>query len=356
MHGDDRYCVLMHADGAGTKSALAYLHYRVHRDVKIFCGIAQDSFVMNLDDLVSVGATGPFVFANIINRNAKRVGEEVLQTIIEGYQQFSDLLAEYEIEAIPCGGETADVGDLVRTLVVDSVLTCRMRRADYIDCSLIRPGLVIVGLSSFGQAIYEEQYSSGIGSNGFTSARHEVLGARYRVEFPETYSPDITELAYTGEFQLDDKLPGTNSTIGDALLAPTRTYAPIVKRILRDAREGIIAIVHNTGGGQTKCLNFGDSIRYVKDNLFDPPPIFSFMAEKVGIPIYEMFRVFNMGHRLELYCQEEVAGDIISIAKEFGVDARVVGRTERTTHTARNELFITSGSRTLTYSRETTMG
>jgi phosphoribosylformylglycinamidine cyclo-ligase len=322
------HCLLVHADGAGTKSAVAYIHFRRHGDAGIFRGIAQDSLVMNLDDLACVGATGPFALSNTIGRNAKLVPGDVLRAIITGYEDLAERLGSLGIVVRSCGGETADVGDLVRTIVVDSVLATRMKRKDFIDCSALRPDQVIVGLASYGQATYESAYNSGIGSNGFTSLRHELLTGRYRKEFPETFAPDIGDLAYNGKFDIDDPLPGTSMTVGEAILSPTRTYAPVIRRIVEGHREQISAILHNTGGGQTKCLNFGNNVRYVKDHLFPAPPIFEFLKQHTNLPQRELFRVFNMGHRMEIYCNPEASESIVAISESFGVGARVVGHTE----------------------------
>ena len=322
------HCFLLHADGAGTKSAIAYIHFRRHGDAAIFQGIAQDALVMNLDDLVCVGAMGPFVLSNTIGRNAKLVPGEVLRAVVAGYEGLAERLGVLGIEIHSCGGETADIGDLVRTIVVDSVLATRMARRDFIDCGKVRQDQAIVGLASSGQATYESAYNSGIGSNGFTSLRHELLTARYREEFPETFAPEIGDLAYIGRFDIDDPLPGTSMTVGDALLSPTRTYAPIIREIVERYKGHISAILHNTGGGQTKCLNFGNNIRYIKDNLFPAPPIFEFLGQQTGLPKREMFRVFNMGHRMEICCDPDVSAGIIAISEKFGVSGRVVGRTE----------------------------
>ena len=324
----DDYCFLLHADGAGTKSALAYLHYQRHGDPAIFRGIAHDSLVMNLDDLLCVGATGSFVFSNTIGRNAKLIPTAVLHEIIEGYEQLISMLANYGIEIISCGGETADVGDLVRTVIVDSTLATRMRRDDIIDASKVKPDHEIVGLASFGQAIYEQSYNSGIGSNGFTMIRHEVLTGRYKQEFPETFDPSIADLAYTGRFDIDELIPGTDLRLDQALLSPTRTYAPVMLKILAVHGGRISAIFHNTGGGQTKCLGFGHGIRYVKDNLFPLPPVFRFIKDSVGLPMREMARVFNLGHRMEIVCEPSFTSEVLEIAKQFGIDAQVVGRVQ----------------------------
>jgi phosphoribosylformylglycinamidine cyclo-ligase len=322
------HCVLSHADGAGTKAALAYIQYLRHQRPEVFVGIAQDSLVMNLDDLLCVGATGPFIYSNTIGRNSKQIPGEVIRAIIHGYEEFADRLRPYGVELVSCGGETADVGDLVRTIIVDSSIVTRMRRADFIDCSRVQAGHVIVGLASFGRASYESTENSGIGTNGFTALRHGVLTSEYREQFPQTYAPEIAGLAYTGRYDLDSPLPGTPMTIGDASLSPTRTYAPIVLKVVREMRPFISAIFHNTGGGQTKCMGFGRDVRYVKDNLFEPPPIFRFIRSETGIRLREMLRTFNMGHRLEIVCDRGVADRVLQISADHEVAARIIGRVE----------------------------
>jgi phosphoribosylformylglycinamidine cyclo-ligase len=328
LGGSPDHCFLLHADGAGTKAALAYMHYRRHKDASIFHGIAQDSMVMNLDDLACVGAAGPFALSNTIGRNAKLVPGEVIEAVITGYEMLAEKLKGHGIEIYGCGGETADVGDLVRTIIVDSVMAVRMERDAFIDCSRVEGGQEIVGLASSGRAVYEDAYNSGVGSNGFTALRHEILAGKYCEEFPETFAPEIAGLAYNGKWDIDDGLPGTEMTVGEALLSPTRTYAPVLRDIISRHRESISAIFHNTGGGQTKCLTFGRDIRYVKDNLFPAPPIFAFVKEQTGLPEREMYRVFNMGHRVEIVCKPGVSSAIVDIAGRFGVEARIVGHTE----------------------------
>lgn len=325
--GDPDFCAAMHADGAGTKSALAYIKYRETGDVSAFFDLAQDSAVMNLDDLLCVGATGPFVMSNTIGRNAHRVGGEAIAAVIAGYQAFVDKMRDFGIEIVLSGGETADVGDLVGTLIVDSTFFVRMRRRDVIDCSAIRPGDVIVGLASFGQAVYEDRYNAGMGSNGLTGARHLLLCSDYAEKYPETYSSTIDRaMVYSGKYRLEDRLPGAEVSVGDAILSPTRTYAPIVGRLL--GRAGLHAMIHCTGGGQVKCRSFGRGIHYIKDNLFPTPPLFAAIAQSGQIAPREMYQVFNMGHRMELYCTEEFAKFAIETAESFGVAARIVGRTE----------------------------
>ena len=329
ISNQEDYCFLLHADGAGTKSSLAYLQYKENNDPSVFRGIAQDSLVMNLDDLLCVGALGPFILSNTIGRNYKLIDGEIIKQIIEGYQDQANLMKEHGIDVVNCGGETADLGDLVRTVIIDSTIAVRMKRSHFIDASLVKPDQVIVGLSSSGQATYETKYNSGIGTNGFTSARHEVLNN----EYPESFAPEIYDLAYTGKFKLSDKLKDTPLTVGEALLSPTRTYAPILKLVLDEYRDNISAIFHNSGGGQTKCINFGENIRYVKDNLFNTPPIFNLIRESNNLSNHEMYRVYNMGSRMEIVCDSKVADKIIDISNKFKVDAQVIGRTEKSDKT-----------------------
>jgi phosphoribosylformylglycinamidine cyclo-ligase len=327
--GSPDHCVVMHADGVGTKSAIAYIHYRRHGDAKIFRSLAQDSLVMNLDDLLCVGCTGPFVFSNTIGRNAKRIPGEVVSEIIRGYEEFAERLRPFGVELVSCGGETADLGDLVRTVVIDSSMTAQMRREDFIDCSRVSPGHAIVGLASFGRASYETDWNSGIGTNGFAALRHALFKSEYREEFPETHAPEIGKAAYRGKHDIDDILPGTSCSLGEACLSPTRTYAPVILPIIRDYRRHISAIFHNTGGGQTKCLNFGKDVKYVKDDLFPPSPIFEFLRSETDLTVREMAQIFNIGHRMEIVCDPKIVKDIAAIAANFSVEAKLVGHVER---------------------------
>lgn len=326
LTGSPEHCMLLHADGAGTKSALAYVHFRRHGDPTVFRGIAQDSLVMNLDDLLCVGATGPYVISNTIGRNAKLVPSSVLQEIIGGYEALIGHLAQHGVEVFSCGGETADVGDLVRTVIVDTTIATRMLRGDFIDCSRVKPGHVIVGFASFGKATYEAADNSGIGTNGFTAARHEVLSSRFKVEYPESFAPEIADLAYLGSSDIDDMLPGTSATIGEALLSPTRTYAPVMVRVMPKYRRHISAVFHNSGGGLTKCLSFGNGVTYEKTNLFDVPPVFDFIRRQSHLPLRELVRVFNMGQRMELVCDPSVASEIVAVSQEYGIAAKVIGK------------------------------
>ncbi|MBE6612634.1 MAG: phosphoribosylformylglycinamidine cyclo-ligase, partial [Ruminococcaceae bacterium] len=297
--GDPDYCAAMHADGAGTKSSLAYIKYKETGDISALYNIAQDSVVMNLDDLLCIGATDGFVLSNTIGRNAHRVGGEAIKAVIDGYTDFCEMLRSYGVGIIMSGGETADVGDLVNTLIVDSTFFVRMKRSDVIDCDNIKPGDVIVGLASFGKAAYEKAYNAGMGSNGLTAARHLMLSHEYAAKYPETYSNTIDESkVYCGSYGVNDILPGTDVTVVDAVLSPTRTYAPIIKEILDTKREAVHGMIHCTGGGQAKCKNFGNGIHYIKDNLFDTPPLFREIRKNADIGDREMYQVFNMGHRM----------------------------------------------------------
>ncbi len=345
--GSPDHCVLLHADGAGTKSSLAYLHYQRHRDPAIFQGIAQDSLVMNLDDMLCVGALGPYVLSNTIGRNAKLIPGEVVEAVITGYEAVSRSLEPFGFHITACGGETADVGDLVRTIIVDSSVATRMERAAFINTSQVKAGHHLVGLASFGQATYETKPNSGIGTNGFTALRHGLLAPRYRDEYPESFAPEIYEMAYTGAFDIDDPLPDTSFTVGEACLSPTRTYAPVVAQVLQNFRGAISAIFHNTGGGQTKCLNFGSNVRYVKDNLFPAPPLFRFLRQTTGSPLREMLRVFNMGHRMEFACEPSATQGIIEITRSFGIEAQVVGRVEPLE--GRKELIVETQGETVEF-------
>lgn len=329
--GDPGWCAAMHADGAGTKAALAYLKYRETGDFSAYFDIAQDSMVMNLDDLLCVGVCDGFVMSNTIDRNAHRVDGNAIRLIIDGYQSFVNKLKSFGVNITMCGGETADVGDLASTLIVNSTLFVRMRRSDVIDCANIAPGDVIVGLASFGKSFYEDKYNAGMGSNGLTAARHLLLSKYYAEKYPETYSPTIDySKVYCGKYMLGDELPdGGGITVGDAMLSPTRTYAPIIRELLTTCRSEIDGIIHCTGGGQVKCRNFGEGLHYVKDDLFDAPPLFRAIYESGDIGAKEMYQTFNMGHRLELFCSPATAPKIIACAEKYGVDAKIVGRVEK---------------------------
>lgn len=330
LGGDPDYCNIMHADGAGTKSSLAYAYWRETGDLSVWRGIAQDALVMNTDDLLCVGATDNILVSSTIGRNKLLVPGEVIRAIIEGTDDLLRQLRDMGIGIYATGGETADVGDLVRTIIVDSTVTCRMRRADVIDNARIRPGDVIVGLASFGQATYEAAYNGGMGSNGLTSARHDVFAKYLAEKYPETFDHSVpAELVYSGTRHLTDDVAGTTTDAGRLVLSPTRTYAPVVKKLLDLMRPRIHGMVHCTGGAQTKVLHFvGDDCHVVKDNLFPLPPLFRLIQQESGTDWQEMYKVFNMGHRLEVYVSPEDAQAVVDVSQAFHIDARVVGRIE----------------------------
>lgn len=329
LAGDEDYCIVMHADGAGTKSALAYMYWKETGDLSVWKGIAQDALVMNLDDLLCVGATNKILLSSTIGRNKNLVPGEVISAIINGTEELLEQLRGFGIDIHSTGGETADVGDLVRTIIVDSTVVCRMRREDVIDNACIKAGNVIVGLASFGQATYEVNYNGGMGSNGLTSARHDVFNKKLGEIFPESFDPAVPrDLVYSGSKNLTEAIAETPLDAGKLVLSPTRTYAPIVEKVLKRYRKKIDGMVHCSGGAQTKVLHFIDQLHVVKDNLFPVPPLFRLIQQESGTDWQEMYTVFNMGHRMEIYTDQETANDIIRIAKEFSVDARVVGRVE----------------------------
>ncbi|MCB9169921.1 MAG: phosphoribosylformylglycinamidine cyclo-ligase [Flavobacteriales bacterium] len=330
LTGSPEHCIVMHADGAGTKSALAYAYWRGTGALDVWHGIAQDALVMNLDDLICVGAVDNILVSSTIGRNKRLVPGEVVKALIEGTESFMQRMRELGIGIHGTGGETADVGDLVRTVIVDSTVTCRMRRDSVIDNARIRHGDAIVGLASSGQATYEAEYNSGIGSNGLTSARHDVFNKAVGEAWPETYDPGTpTTLTYCGDALLTDPLEGTPLDMGRAVLSPTRTYAPIVREVLARMPAQVHGIVHCSGGAQTKVLHFIDDLRVIKDDLFPVPPLFSAIQHRSRTDWSEMYRVFNMGHRMELYVPEEQAEEIIDVAASFGVEGRVVGHVEQ---------------------------
>lgn len=330
LTGDEEYCLIMHADGAGTKSSLAYMYWKETGDLSVWKGIAQDALVMNIDDLLCVGATDRILLSSTIGRNKNLVPGEVISAIINGTEELIAELREYGILIHSTGGETADVGDLVRTIIVDSTVTARMKRSEVIDNANIQPGDVIVGLASFGQAIYESQYNGGMGSNGLTSARHDVFSKILAEKYPETYDPSVPlELVYSGTKNLLDQVEGSPINAGQLVLSPTRTYAPIIKKILAQYQSDTLhGMVHCSGGAQTKILHFVDNLHIIKDNLFEIPPLFKLIQEQSGTDWKEMYKVFNMGHRMEIYCAPEIANDLIAISQSFGVDAQIVGRVE----------------------------
>ena len=327
--GNPEYCNIMHADGAGTKSSLAYMYWKETGDISVWRDIAQDALIMNIDDLLCVGATDNILVSSTIGRNKLLVGGEVISAIINGTEELLAELREMGVGVYSTGGETADVGDLVRTIIVDSTVTCRMKRSDVIDNGNIRGGDVIVGLSSSGQASYESKYNGGMGSNGLTSARHDVFAHELAKKYPESYDAAVPEeLVYSGKKNLTDTVDGSPLDAGRLVLSPTRTYAPIIKAILSEMRAKIHGMVHCSGGAQTKVLHFVKNKKIVKDNLFPIPPLFKLIHEESGTPPQEMYKVFNMGHRMELYVAPEDAERIIEISRSYGVDAQIVGRVE----------------------------
>lgn len=330
LSGDENYCVIMHADGAGTKSSLAYAYWKQTGDLSVWKGIAQDSLIMNIDDLICVGATDNILVSSTIGRNANLIPGEVISKIINSTEELLQQLRNLGIGIQLTGGETADVGDLVRTVIVDSTVVCRMKRSEVVECN-IKPGDVIVGLASFGQATYEDEYNGGMGSNGLTSARHDVFSKKVAELYPETYDHKIPEnLVYSGNYFLTDKIDELDGiTAGKLVLSPTRTYAPIVKAVLEKHRSKISAMIHCSGGAQTKVLNFINNIKIVKDNLFKTPPLFKIIQQQSQTPWKEMYKVFNMGHRFEFYTDKQTAEEIIRISKSFNVDAQIVGYAEQ---------------------------
>ncbi len=330
LGGDPEYCNIMHADGAGTKSSLAYMYWKETGDLSVWKGIAQDALIMNTDDLLCVGATDNILVSSTIGRNKMLIPGEVISAIINGTDELLQQMRDMGIGIYATGGETADVGDLVRTIIVDSTVTCRMKRSDVINNANIRPGDVIVGLASFGQATYETQYNGGMGSNGLTSARHDVFSKYLAEKYPESYDKAVPEdLVYSGSYRLTDKVEGSPIDAGRLVLSPTRTFAPVVKKILDELRPRIHGMVHCTGGAQTKVLHFvGDNCRVVKDNMFPVPPLFKTIIKESGTDYAEAYKVFNMGHRLEVYLAPEDAERVIAISRSFNIDAQIIGRIE----------------------------
>ena len=329
LTNDEDYCIIMHADGAGTKSSLAYMYWKETGDLSVWKGIAQDALIMNIDDLLCVGATDNILLSSTIGRNKNLIPGEVLSAIINGSEELLRDLNKFGVSIHSTGGETADVGDLVRTIIVDSTVTARMKRIDVIDNANIKAGDVIVGLESFGQATYETEYNGGMGSNGLTSARHDVFGKYLAEKYPESFDPSVpNELVYSGNLKLTDTLKDVSLDAGKLVLSPTRTYAPIIKRILEKHRKEIHGMVHCSGGAQTKILHFVDNLHIIKDNLFEVPPLFQLIQEQSATDWREMYQVFNCGHRMELYVPQKLAEEIIRISKSFNVDAKIVGRVE----------------------------
>ncbi len=340
--GDDpEYCNIMHADGAGTKSSLAYIYWKETGDLGVWKGIARDAIVMNLDDLLCVGVTNDILLSSTIGRNKNLIPGEVISAIINGSEEFLEEMRQYGIGIYSTGGETADVGDLVRTIIVDSTVTARIKRSEVIE-NRIQDGDVIVGLSSFGQATYEKEYNGGMGSNGLTSARHDVLNKTIGKKYPESYDHTIPEeLVYSGRMALTDPTDVEGMDAGKLILSPTRTYAPVIKKILEEYRGHIHGMIHCSGGAQTKVLNFVDKLHIIKDNMFPVPPLFKLIQQQSGTGWQEMYRVFNMGHRMELYVPDKIADDLIQISGSFGIEAKLIGHCEKS---ERKSLTIKSGS------------
>tara|TARA_Y100000589_G_scaffold275696_1_gene269896 strand:+ start:5480 stop:6628 length:1149 start_codon:yes stop_codon:yes gene_type:complete len=330
LSGDDDYCIVMHADGAGTKSSLAYIYWKETGDISVWKGIAQDALVMNIDDLLCVGAVDNILVSSTIGRNKNLIPGEVISEIINGTENLLADMRSQGVEIYSTGGETADVGDLVRTIIVDSTVTARMKRSDVISNHKIVGGEVIVALSSSGQSTYETAYNGGMGSNGLTSARHDVFHKSLAEKYPESFDASVpSDLVYSGAVSLTDSVDGVSIDAGKLVLSPTRTYAPIIKKILDSHRKHIHGMIHCSGGAQTKVLHFVDDVHVIKDNMFDVPPLFKLIQEQSGTDWKEMYKVFNMGHRMEIYIYEEYADQIINISKEFGVDAKIIGRVEK---------------------------
>lgn len=329
LGGDDEWCNIMHADGAGTKSALAYMYWKETGDVSVWKGIAQDALIMNVDDLLCVGATDNILVSSTIGRNKNNIPGEVIAAIINGTEELLANLREMGVSIYSTGGETADVGDLVRTIIVDSTVTCRMKKADVVSADKISAGDVIVGLSSSGTATYETEYNGGMGSNGLTSARHDVFANYLAEKYPESFDPAVpADLVYSGGKKLTEAVDGLDIDAGKLVLSPTRTYAPVIKKVLDKYRSNISGMIHCSGGAQTKVLHFVDNVHVIKDNMFPVPPLFKLIQEQSGTDWKEMYKVFNMGHRYEIYCSADVANEIIEISKSFNIDAQIIGKVE----------------------------
>jgi len=329
LTGDPDYCTVMHADGAGTKSSLAYIYWKETGDISVWKGIAQDAIIMNIDDLLCVGATSNILLSSTIGRNKNLIPGEVISAIIQGTEEVLEMLRNYGMQIRSTGGETADVGDLVRTIIVDSTVIARMKRSDVISNDHIRAGDVIVGLASYGKATYEQHYNAGMGSNGLTSARHDIFSNLYRTKYPESFDPEVpVDLIYSGQFQLTDRPDEFPEDIGKMVLSPTRTYTPVLLEAFKHFRARIHGLVHCSGGAQTKVLNFIDKLHVVKHDLFDTPPLFRLIQSQSGTDWKEMYKVFNMGHRMEIYLEEKYAKEVIGISNSFGVDAKIIGWVE----------------------------
>ncbi|MFX1442132.1 MAG: AIR synthase-related protein [Promethearchaeota archaeon] len=343
VSGRPDYCSIFHSDGAGTKSSLAYMYYKETGDSSVFRGVVRDAIVMNIDDMLCVGATGPMFLSNNLGRNQTYISGQIVATIIDEYNEYSKKLSSLGLRTIMCGGETADIGDVVRTLVIDASVFTTMRREHVINAANIQTDDVIIGFASYGKASYEEEYNSGIGSNGLTLARHGTIQHEYYTKYPECFNKDIDEkLLFFGNYRLTDKIEKLQLTVGKALLSPTRTYAPILLDTLKEYRKEIHGIIHNTGGGQTKNLHYGKGIKYLKNNLFNPPKIFEVIQNSSETQWKEMYSVFNMGHRMELYCNESIAGEIITIAKKYDIEAKIIGQCEKSPFKEKNVVEIMS--------------
>ena len=329
LANDPAYCTVMHADGAGTKSSLAYIYWKETGDLSVWKGIAQDAIIMNVDDLLCVGATGPILLSSTIGRNKNLIPGEVISAIINGTEEVLAMLRKYGMDISSTGGETADLGDLVRTIIVDSTVTARLKRSEVIDNKNIQPGDVVVGLASYGKTTYEDSYNGGMGSNGLTSARHDVFHKDYASKYPESFDPTVpNDLVYSGKYNVTDTIPGVDVNIGKLVLSPTRTFAPVIIDVLKEVRSEVHGLVHCSGGAQTKVLHFIENLHVIKDNLFDVPPLFKLIQEQSGTEWKEMYKVFNMGHRMEIYLKEEIAELVIEISQSHGVEAKVIGRVE----------------------------
>lgn len=349
LGNDKEHGVIIHSDGVGTKAVLAYLYWKETGDLSVFKNLALDALTMNLDDMACSGVIDQVVFTNTIGRNRFLIPDEALKSIINGYLEFIETLSDYGIIVKMGGGETADMGDAVRTLTIDACATSRIKLSNVIDFASLQAGSVIIGLSSSGQCSWEQQYNSGIGCNGLTMARHDTLSPFYAENFPESFSPEIPHhLAYAGRHRLTTPLPETQMSIGQALLSPTRTYLPIIRNILTELPGVVQGMIHCTGGGQTKCMKFGKGIHFIKDNLFDPPPLFSFLQREKSYKLADLYPVYNMGHRMEIFVDETYAPTIIEIAKSFQVDAKIIGYCEKS-DTEKNQLTINTGKETIKY-------
>ncbi len=347
LGNDNDYCNIMHADGAGTKSSLAYIYWKETGDISVWKGISQDAIVMNLDDLLCVGCYNDILMSSTIGRNRKLIPGEVIAEIIRGSEEFIESMRKYGVNIYSTGGETADVGDLVKTVIVDSTFTARMKRSDVVTNEKILPGDVIIGLSSYGQTSYEKEYNGGMGSNGLTSARHDVFSKFYAQKYPETYDNDLdADIVYSGSKLVTDLINGVPVNAGKLVLSPTRTYAPVMKRVLDEFRHNIHGIIHCSGGAQAKVMNFVDNIHVIKNNLFPIPPLFELIKKESGTFWSEMYNVFNMGHRMEIYIEEQFSKEIIDICKEFNLDAKIIGYCEKSDS---KKLTITTENGTYKY-------